>query len=770
MNTEGFLERLRRHPSYRGEIVHVERLPARPARYGRRKETLHPALEQALAEQGITRLYCHQAEALHLVREGKHVVVTTPTASGKTLCYNLPVLDTLLQDPKARALYLFPTKALAQDQLRVLEELTSLFPSPIRFGCYDGDTPQEMRARLRRRGQILLTNPDMLHLGILPNHTHWSHFLSSLRFVVLDEAHVYRGIFGSHVAGVLRRLRRLCRLYGSEPTFIATSATMANPAEHVGTLTGLPVAVVEKDGAPSGSRDFVLWNPPLLSEATGERRSSAAEEAFLVAELVSCGIRTLAFARARVVAELVLRMAREALSRTHPEVAERIRAYRAGYLPEERRAIERGLFRGELIGVTATNALELGIDVGDLDATVLGGYPGSIASTWQQAGRSGRGTGHALSFLIGQDNPLDQYFMRHPEALFGRPHEQARCDPENPYVLADQLLCAAYEAPLSPEDEAFFGPRLGDVAWQLVEEGQLAARGGRWFYVGGVRYPAERVNIRSTSRESLDLIDEQGRLLETIEAVSAPYRVHPGAIYLHQGESYRVVHLDLEGGVARLAAVEADYYTEPMDVTDLRIVRSIRHRTIAGTPAYLGLVRVTQQVIGYRKIAHYGQRVLGECLLDLPAHTFETVALWFDIPQKVCQGVVEQGLDLPGGLHAVEHAAIGLLPLYAMCDRMDIGGLSTPNHVDTGRAQVFIYDAVPGGVGIAERGFQVLEELWETTLETVRTCPCEDGCPSCIHSPKCGSRNRPLDKEAAVYILEALTHPRRASHRKGGNR
>ncbi|MGC8873639.1 MAG: DEAD/DEAH box helicase [Chloroflexia bacterium] len=768
MSTEGFLERLRRHPSYRGQIVHVERLPRRRARFARQKVALHPALEQALAEQGITRLYDHQAEALRLVRQGKHIVVTTPTASGKTLCYNLPVLDTLLREPKARALYLFPTKALAQDQLRVLEELTGGFASPVRFGCYDGDTPQQARARLRRRAQILLTNPDMLHLGILPNHTLWSHFLSSLRFVVLDEAHVYRGVFGSHVAGILRRLRRLCRLYGSEPIFIAASATMANPAEHLSTLTGLPVAVVEKDGAPAGSRDFVLWNPPLLSEATGERRSSVAEAAFLFSELVSCGIRTLAFARARVVAELVLRMAREALSRTHPEYVERIRAYRAGYLPEERRAIEQGLFHGELVGVTATNALELGIDVGDLDATVLTGYPGSIASTWQQAGRSGRGSGHALSFLIGEDNPLDQYFMRHPEALFGRPHEQARCDPGNPYVLADQLLCAAYEAPLSSEDEAFFGPRMGEVAWALVEEGQLAVRGNRWFYTGEVRYPAERVNIRSSSRESLDLIDERGELLETIEAVSAPYRVHPGAIYLHQGESYRVVDLDLEGGVARLASIDADYYTEPMDVTDVRIVRSLQHRTVGRTEAYLGIVRVTQQVIGYRKVAHFGQRLLGEYLLELPAYTFETVALWFDVPEWVCREAVERGMDLPGGLHAVEHAAIGLLPLYAMCDRMDIGGLSTPSHVDTGRAQVFIYDAVPGGVGIAERGFQVLEELWETTLETVRTCPCEDGCPSCIHSPKCGSGNRPLDKEAAVLILERLVHT--GGGRKGGSR
>jgi DEAD/DEAH box helicase domain-containing protein len=756
MDTKAFLDSLRRYPGYRDQITHVEHVPPRAAQFGRLEYPLHPALEEALAGLGVSRLYSHQAEAIAWARSGKHTVVVTPTASGKTLCYNLPVLDTLLAEPDGRALYLFPTKALAQDQLRVLGEITARLPERILFGTYDGDTPQESRGRIRRRAQIILTNPDMLHVGILPNHNLWRNFLEGLRYVVVDEAHVYRGIFGSHVAGVLRRLRRLCRLYGSRPTFIAASATMANPGEHLRTLTGLRVHVVDEDGAPAGGREFVLWNPPLLSETTGERRSATAETTYLFAELVRLGVRSIAFARARVVAELTLRMAREDLEKTAPDRARRIRAYRAGYLPEERRAIERDLFKGKLLGVTATNALELGIDVGDMEATLLNGYPGTIASTWQQAGRSGRGRGQALSILVTADTPLDQYFARHPQDLFGRPHEQARCDPANPYVLADQVACAAFESPITAKDEAIFGAELHQAAWELAEQGILAPRGGQWVYTGKARYPAQEVSIRASSRESLDLLDERGNLLETIEAATAPYRVHPGAIYLHQGDSYRVTELDTARGLARLQRADVNYYTQPLDRIDLHIVRSFQHERVGKSEAYLGAVRVTQEVFAYRRIAHFNDRTLGEVPLEMPPQTFDTVALWFDVPDNVCRRVALKGLDLPGGLHAVEHAAIGLLPLFAMCDRLDIGGLSTANHPDTGKAQVFIYDAVPGGVGIAERGFAVLPDLWKTTLETVRECPCEEGCPSCIHSPKCGSGNQPLDKQAAVFILEAL--------------
>lgn len=760
MNCQSFLDSLRRQPGYRDQITHVERLPPRAARYGRLAYPLHPALEEALAAQGIGQLYAHQAEAVRLARAGKHVVVVTPTASGKTLCYNLPVLDALLADPEARALYLFPTKALAQDQLRVLHDLTGRLPERVLFGAYDGDTPHEARSKLRRGAQIILTNPDMLHMGILPNHHLWRSFFQGLRYVVVDEAHVYRGIFGSHVAGVLRRLRRLCRFYKSKPVFVAASATMANPAEHLQTLTGLKVRVVDEDGAPAGGRDFVLWNPPLLSEATGERRSATAEATYLFTELVRLGIRTIAFGRARVVAELTLRMARESLAKLAPEKAKRIRAYRAGYLPEERREIEQALFKGKLLGVTATNALELGIDVGDMEATVLNGYPGTIASTWQQAGRSGRGQEQALAVLVTADTPLDQYFARHPADLFGRPHEQARCDPANPYVLSDQVMCAAFETPITAADEAIFGPTLHEAAWELSEAGLLAPRGGQWVYTGKARYPAEQVSIRASSQESLDLLDENGRLLETIEAATVPYRVHPGAIYLHQGDSYRVAQVDMERGCARLQRADVNYYTQPLDRIDLQIVRSLRHKRVGPGEAYLGMVRVTQEVFAYRRIGHFNDKVLSEMPLEMPPQTFETVAVWFNVPAALCRRVALKGLDLAGGLHAVEHAAIGLLPLFAMCDRLDIGGLSTVRHPDTGHAQVFIYDAVPGGVGIAERGFSVLPELWQTTLETVRDCPCEEGCPSCIQSPKCGSGNKPLDKAAAVVVLEGLAKER----------
>ena len=759
MRSTQFLWHLKSLPSYEGQICHIEHIPPREARYGFLDRPLPDPLRRALQASGISELYTHQATAMKSVRDGHHVAVTTSTASGKTLCHNLPIVESLHNDPTGRALYLFPTKALAQDQIRNLTNLTQSAGLSLVSGTYDGDTPRSARGRIRKAASILLTNPDMLHVGILPNHRMWVRFLANLRFVVVDEAHAYRGVFGSHVACVLRRLRRLCRRYGSDPLFICCSATIANPWEHVVDLTGLPTMVVAEDGSPHGARDFVLWNPPFVDQKKSAPRSANVEASRLFTELVSHGLRNITFTKARRVAELILRYSREMLEREEPELVPLVRSYRAGYLPRERREIERDLFDGRLLGVTATTALELGVDIGALDATVLVGYPGTVASTWQQAGRSGRGIRDALSVLIGLDNALDQYFMRHPEQLFGRTPENALLDPGNPYVLRGHLPCAAYEMPLASADEEVFGGRFAHAVGDLVGRGELGPGGGRWYYQLS-DYPAERVSIRAVSRDNYLLLDEsQGSLLEEIDSATAFRRIHPGAVYLHQGECYVVSELDLRAQVARARLVESDYYTQPRETSDLSIIGCSRQQRLGKTLACYGQVEVTEQVIGFRRKQLFSDVVLDEQDLDLPRRSFITAALWFDVPPAAEERVRRERLDFQGGLHAVEHAAIGILPLFAMCDRQDIGGLSTPHHTETGRPQVFLYDGFPGGVGISEKGFELLPELWEATLRTVEECPCETGCPSCIHSPKCGNNNEPLDKTAASIILKALLAP-----------
>ncbi|MFQ5812419.1 MAG: DEAD/DEAH box helicase [Anaerolineae bacterium] len=767
MRVRDFIKHLKRQRFYKGQIAHVEHIPPRRARYGRLDRPLPSLLQDSLKRVGAGKLYTHQAQAINAVRAGQNVVVATATASGKTLCYNVPVLEALiggcgqetLPNKKfgSRALYLFPTKALAQDQLRSLRELTRPNLREVRFGTYDGDTPQSTRRRRRKEAAIILTNPDMLHLGILPNHTLWTHFFANLKYVVIDEAHVYRGVFGSQVACVLRRLRRVCDFYGANPQFICCSATIANPGEHIERLVGISALVVDEDGSPSGAKDFVLWNPPFLDRAKTSRRSANSEATDLFVEMARQGVRNITFTKARKVAELILRYARGILKKSDPDLVPLIKSYRAGYLPEERRQIERELFSGKLLGVAATSALELGVDVGSLDATVLVGYPGTIASTWQQAGRAGRGVRESLSVLIGLDGPLDQYFMRHPEALFGQGHEHALIAPDNVYILEKHLPCAAHELPLTNADEFLFGPGFVEAMINLERRGILIYRGQRWYNVGW-SYPAQEVNLRSISGSRFALLDEsQGyRALEEIEGSSAPYRVHPGAIYLHQGESYLVTDLDLQAQVAYLRPVDVDYYTQPRELNDVSIVRSFKHKQFSTTAAFFGQVRVTQQVIGYARKQQFSEAVLSVEYLDLSPQSYETKALWFEVPPKIARRVSKRGLHFHGGLHALEHAAIGILPLFAMCDRMDIGGLSTPNHPDTGRPQIFIYDAFPGGVGIAEKGFDILEELWQATLSAIEECPCEAGCPSCVQSPKCGNNNEPLDKEAAAVILRRL--------------
>lgn len=764
MTPTQFLTTLRSEKHYANQVIHLEHLAPRPAKYAALAQPLHPALANTLKQNGIDKFFSHQAHAINAVREGKDVVVATSTSSGKTICYNVPVLEAILDDARSRALYLFPTKALAQDQLRALDELTREIETRTRilFDTYDGDTKREARTKLRKHAQIILTNPDMLSMGILPNHSLWSDFLSHLRYVVIDEAHIYRGVFGSQVACVLRRLRRICDFYGSHPQFIFCSATIANPGEHVTRLAGRRAHVVNEDGAPRGAREFALWNPPFIDKTRTTRRSPNSEAAYLFASLVRAGLRNITFARARKLAELILLYARDNLKRTDPELVDTVKSYRAGYLAEERRAIERDLFNGKLRGVTATNALELGIDVGHLDATVVVGFPGTIASLWQQVGRSGRGTRDALSVLVGMDDPLNQFFMRHPEVLFAKPVEHALIYPDNPYILEKHLPCAAYEMPLTNADEELFGPGFVEAMIRLERNGTLEFRNDRWYF-RGLGYPAEAVNIRSVSDQIVSLVDVKNgyRTIEEIEATTAMQRCYEGAIYLHQGESYLVLKLDLEAGTAHVKPVDVDYYTEVRELGETRIRRSERQRQVGATAAYYGDVRVTEQVVGFRRKRQFSEEVLSTQDLDYPPQVFDTKAVWWDVPEAVMKKIVREGCDFEGALHAAEHACIGLLPLFAMCDRWDIGGLSTALHPDTGKPQIFIYDGFPGGIGISEKGFTLLESLWKATLETIQECPCEFGCPSCVQSPKCGNNNEPLDKRGAEILLsELLQHSR----------
>lgn len=758
MDSRAFLHHLISQSFYAGQMAHIENIKIREACHGELETLLPNALDKRLRSLGLLPLYAHQAKAVNATRAGRNVMVATASASGKTLCYNIPVLEELTGNKNSRALYIFPTKALAQDQFRGLRELVekSLLGGD-EVDVFDGDTPSAERAQIRQQARILLTNPDMLHLGILPNHRNWSRFFRNLKFVVVDEAHSYRGVFGSHVALVLRRLRRLCRTYGSEPRFIFCSATVANPAQHAENLAGLPFDVVEEDGSPQGGKDFVFWNPPVIDDVKGTRHSANSESSSLFAELVRNNIRTLNFTRSRRLTELIYNYSKQRLKEISPKHAALIKPYRAGYLPQDRRKIEKELFNGSLMGAVTTNALELGIDIGGLDATILTGYPGSIASTWQQAGRSGRSGGGALSFLIGLDNPLDQYFMRHPDFFFKKNYENVLINPENTYILKAHLLAAAWEMPLISTDRRFFGETMAAEIEELEKRRLLKGHTRRWHLSASVNYPAQEINIRSTSGHNFALLDAStGVLLETVEESHAFFQLHKGAIYLHQGDSYLVQKLDIEARTAYAEPTKAVHYTIAKDLTDVGVKKVLKRKQRGQADVFLGEVEVTVDIVGFKKKKQFTEEVIGEEPLEMPPQYFNTVGFWFNLSPELIKGLEKAELDVAGGLHAVEHAAIAILPLFALCDRNDIGGVSTLFHPDTKAASIFIYDAYPGGIGIAEKGFELIGKLWRATRDAITECPCRDGCPSCIQSPKCGNNNKPLDKKAAVRILNGL--------------
>jgi len=733
-------------------LVHETAEPPRTARLVAVPEDLHPAVRAALARIGIDRLYDHQAAAFDAAFAGP-TIVTTGTASGKSLCFSLPTLDVLCAEPRARALYLYPTKALAQDQARALHRLA--VPG-IRPAIYDGDTPRAERAAIRRKSNLVLTNPDMLSMGILPNHRAWADLLANLAVVVIDEAHVYRGVFGSHVGGVLRRLRRLAAAYGTAPRFILASATIANPVELAERLTGLEdIALVDRDGAPSAGRAIAMWNPPLLDEALGTRGSALAEAAELLAELVRGGARTICFMKSRKAVELIVRFAQDRLTGDAPELAERIAPYRGGYTSQQRRELERRLVDGELLGVAATDALELGIDIGSLDAAICVTFPGTVASLRQMWGRAGRReTG--LAVYVAGDDALDQFFCRHPDEFLTRPVEAAILDWENEQIQAGHLLCAAHEAPLTAEDDAYLGPRWRERAERLVAAGELRERRGAFGLRHPEDFPAARVSLRSASRDTFTLVDTaSGELLGTLEASRAPGTAHEGAIYLHMGRSYEVQALDLDGRRAFVEPFGGDWFTQPKRETETLVERLLDRREALGVTLSFGQVAVSEEVLGYQRKRLSDHEVIDFQALDLPRTEFSTQALWFELDAPIASEAFPRELVL-GALHAMEHAQIAVLPLLAMCDRWDIGGLSTNAHPQTLNPTIFIYDGHPGGVGITRQGFERFEALSGDARRLIAECSCRAGCPSCVQSPKCGNLNEPLSKAGALELLSRM--------------
>ncbi|MGV0474103.1 DEAD/DEAH box helicase [Mycobacterium kansasii] len=749
-------------PSGESPLRHVAELPPRPGRPTGWPEWAAANVVRAFVERGITVPWSHQLEAAELAHDGRHVVVSTGTASGKSLAYQLPVLNALATDPRARVLYLSPTKALGHDQLRAAHALTAAVPlDDVAPTAYDGDSPAEVRRFARERSRWLFSNPDMVHLSILRNHARWAVLLRGLRFLVVDECHYYRGVFGSNVAMVLRRLLRLCARYSAEPgcgpTVIFASATTDSPGATAAELIGQPVAEVVDDGSPQGARTVALWEPALRTDLTGEngapvRRSAGAEAARVMADLIAEGAQTLTFVRSRRAAELTALGARARLDDVAPELSGLVASYRAGYLAEDRTALEHALAEGRLRGLATTNALELGVDIAGLDAVVLAGFPGTVASFWQQAGRSGRRGQGALVVLVARDDPLDTYLVHHPAALLGKPVERVVIDPGNPYLLGPQLLCAAVELPLDQAEVRSMDAVA--VAQGLVDDGLLRRRGDKYFPAPGVE-PHAAVDIRGSIGGQIVIVEsDTGRLLGSVDTGRAPTCVHPGAVYLHQGESYVVDSLDFEEGIAFVHAEDPGYATFAREITDIT-VSGPGERSVFGAVT-LGLVpvTVTHQVIGYLRRLLNGE-VIDFVELDMPEQVLPTTAVMYTITPNT---LASNGIDtprIPGSLHAAEHAAIGLLPLMASCDRGDIGGISSAIGPE-GLPSVFVYDGYPGGAGFAERGFRRARTWLGATAAAIEACECPSGCPSCVQSPKCGNGNDPLDKAGAVRVLRLV--------------
>jgi DEAD/DEAH box helicase domain-containing protein len=738
------------NPVYRNRVVHMDVTMPAEARYGLLMTPLSPSLEAYLKQRKI-QLYSHQCDAIDRIRAGKNVIITTPTASGKTLAFNLPVFEKMETDPNARALYLYPTKALANDQLATLEQMTLFTGISSKPAIYDGDTPQSKRAVIRDHARIIVSNPYELH-QVLSWHTKWRPFFSGLQVIVIDEAHRYRGVFGSHIAALLRRLLRLCLFYGSRPQFVLSTATIANPVEFAGKLTGQPFDLVHENGSPHGRKTFVLYNP--FYDGIGER-SAHQETKDLLLSCVKENLQTLCFTGSRKMAELVTLWAREDARHESYCLADAISAYRAGYLPEERRTLEHQLKNGVMKGIVSTNALELGIDIGSLDTVIISGYPGTMMSTRQQAGRAGRNGTESLAVLVASANPLDQYFMNHPDRFFARSHEHAIVDTCNPYIVSGHLLCAAAELPVNEAtDTAFFGEYLPSLLTDLATHNLVRKTARGWVYSGRGR-AAGAVQLDGIPGPTFRILCK-GKLLETMDQGQAFREAHKGAIMLHQGITYVVNEMDLETHKVRVSETDVDYYTQTLKEVDLKIIETVEEKSVHSIKCAFGDVEVTETITGYK--IKRKDTIIGVESLVLPPLTFRTKAFWIVPPDHIGHSVNAAGLDLAGGLHGAEHAIIALMPLHVMCDRWDIGGLSSPMFGENGEPVIFVYDAYEGGIGLAEKAYEVIPALLTSAYELVRDCTCEKGCPSCIYSPKCGNDNQPLDKDATILILGEFCH------------
>ncbi len=742
------LEELLQHLDDDGRIVHIERWPARPARFGDLHAPLPHELIQALPHD---QFFTHQAQAINLLRGGESVAIATGTASGKSLCYQVPIAEAALESSgRSTSLLLFPTKALAQDQLR---SMTSLGLDVVQAATFDGDTPREHRSFVRNRMNTILTNPEMLHGTMLPNHGQWRTFFKNLRYVVIDELHVLRGVFGTHVSHILRRLLRVARHYGSEPTFAFTSATIGDPAALAAELCGLPVTQVDDDGSPTGPRTFALLNPPLLDPASGARSSTTSETASAVAALVNAGHRTIAFAQSRKGTELIAGDVRRRVNALDPDI---VRSYRGGYLASERREIEDELATGKVSAVIATNALELGIDIGDLDACVLSGFPGTIASMWQQAGRAGRKGQTSLTIMVAGDDQLDQWLMANPDECFSRPPEPAVINVTNPFIVEPHLACAAYELPLGHHDHDYWPDTIDDGVRELVMADLCVVRGtddGPVALWSGAGRPSRGIGLRSGSANEFSIVDTDGTLIGTVDESRAPRLVHQGAIYLHRGETFTVVEYDVDRLTAVVDRSDSDEYTQPSSTTNISVLGTEQKQAVGPLDLFLGVVEVTTQVTGYQRRQRRTRRIIANEELELDPQRLITRAFWYTLNHQDCLDAGVAVSELPGALHAAEHAMIGMLPLFTICDRWDVGGVSTALHADTEHPSIFIYDGYPGGTGIAELGYDVAGRHLAATLDLLQKCACTEGCPSCVVSPKCGNGNDPLDKAGAMALL-----------------